>query len=45
MSRVTRDFDAVVVGAGNAGLTAAATLQQAGLSPHRLAAPVIDPGT
>ena len=27
-----RDFDAVVIGAGNAGLTAAATLQRAGVS-------------
>jgi prolycopene isomerase len=25
------DFDAIVIGAGNAGLTAAATLQRAGL--------------
>jgi prolycopene isomerase len=28
---VTTDFDAVVIGAGNAGLTAATTLQRAGL--------------
>lgn len=28
---MSRDVDAIVIGAGNAGLTAAATLQQAGV--------------